>query len=699
MSSLSRLRTGIALLATLLVAMSLVFVGKASAATPPFEPDSTNEYGQINFYDAAGHQVTGGSVTDSPFALYAVASSDDPTVGHFQIAALYGYKPVSGVAPGNWSGEQLSNSTDFPVSGAPAAIANLGNDRPVVTIGANDLKLADLINDYPNTAPSGDPYFGLYQLRIALAGETKWWAADIQITGTTWTLVYPEVTAPTTAPTTTSLAVTPGDPETLATAGGTASPVTLTATVTANVAGTVQFTKNGDPLGDPVATSGGATNTATMTDIPDSPAVGAGPKTTTYGATFTPTDATTHDGSTATPVGHVVQNPAVGATTTALTADLASPQTLANIGDPASQVTLTATVTANVAGTVQFTKNDDPLGDPVATSGGATNTATMTDTPDVPSSSEVSKTTAYGATFTPTDLTTHSESSGTLSYVVKNPAAAVTMTTLAVSQDGLEGHDVSLNTTVQSSASPGTIPVGSVSWFDNASSTPLNSSPVAVDSTGNATFDLPAGIGAGAHSIVAVFTPTDPVLFAGSSSTAATFTTTPETVDTTLTLTVDPDSAAAGDPVTLTARIEAPTQQPSTDGFTTHAAPIIGGTVTFLDGTTTLGTASVDSSGVATFTIPAITAGAHSFSAQYSGSTGFAAASTTTVLSFTATAAPTGTTDTTGGTGATGATGGTLPNTGSSTVPLVALGIVLVLIGGSAVGVGRGAGRRKAVQS
>ena len=630
MRSFSRLRLPGVFAAALLGATAIAFVGVSAAATPPFEPDTTNQIGQLAFYDATGNVVTSGNVSDHPFAAFAVALNDKPAGNSANKATLYGYLPVTGVAPGNWSGEQLSASTTFPVA-SPASVAAFGANRPVATHTADDLQLSDLVTDFPHPAgDTGTANEGLYQMRLQIAGESKWWVADIKINGSTWTQVYPTVTAPTTSPTTTTLAATPTSPQTLAAAGDPASAVTLTATVTANVAGSVQFLKNGTAFGTPVAASGGATNTATMTATPDAPASGAGPVTTSYTATFTPADTAANSPSTSTALAYVVQNPAapvIPPTTTTLEAAPAGPQTLTVPGDPASPVTLTATETPAVAGSVEFFDGTTSLGVVPVTAGAATKIVT----PGSPTATSTTPaTTTYTATFTPTDTAANAPStSSPLAYVVQNPPAAVTTTELVVTPAGsLPDDDVSLTATVANSATPATIPVGTVSWFDNGSTTPLNSTPVPVDSAGHATFDMPTGIGAGDHSVVATFTPTNAVLFAASTSTAGTFTTQSATVTTTLTLTVDPPGAAAGSAVTLTAHVASGTVAPN---FSAHVAAPITGTVTFLDGSTTLGTAAV-TDGVATFTIDAISAGSHSFSAQFSGDTGFTDSTTTAVL-------------------------------------------------------------------
>src|SRR6185437_8799686 len=68
-----------------------------------------------------------------------------------------------------------------------------------------------------------------------------------------------------------------------------------------------------------------------------------------------------------------------------------------------------------------------------------------------------------------------------------------------------------------------------------------------------------------------------------------------------------------GQPVTFTASVS-----PDFSGVPT-------GTVTFMDGATTLGTATLDGTGTATFTTGALAAGTHSVTAVYGGDANFAA--------------------------------------------------------------------------
>src|ERR671931_2959795 len=107
---------------TLVAAGGVVLGMSATAlAAPPYEPDPTDQIGQILFYDASGNLVTSGNVNDSPNFKFAVATTDDPQSAN-TTATLYGYTPVNGQPPAVWSGEQLSGTTTFPVA-SPANVA------------------------------------------------------------------------------------------------------------------------------------------------------------------------------------------------------------------------------------------------------------------------------------------------------------------------------------------------------------------------------------------------------------------------------------------------------------------------------------------------------------------------------------------------------------------------------------------------
>lgn len=164
--------------------LTLVTAGSASAAVaaPPYEPDSSAA-GSIVFYDAAGAVLTQGST--STLVSYAVGSATLTATNNK--ASLYGYLPKAGQAPGAFSGELLSGPTTYPIAGAPGAVGSSAN--PAVKTTTGDVTFAQLAADFPNTA--SDAYKGLYQIRIKTS-DAKYLATDIQITGSTWTQVYPD---------------------------------------------------------------------------------------------------------------------------------------------------------------------------------------------------------------------------------------------------------------------------------------------------------------------------------------------------------------------------------------------------------------------------------------------------------------------------------------------------------------------------
>ncbi len=78
-----------------------------------------------------------------------------------------------------------------------------------------------------------------------------------------------------------------------------------------------------------------------------------------------------------------------------------------------------------------------------------------------------------------------------------------------------------------------------------------------------------------------------------------------------------PSPSTVGQSVTFTATVRA----------TSPGSGTPGGTVTFKDGTTTLGTVTLDGSGTATFSTSALTAGSQTITVSYSGSASFDASS------------------------------------------------------------------------
>ncbi|HUC27133.1 MAG TPA: Ig-like domain repeat protein, partial [Streptosporangiaceae bacterium] len=215
-------------------------------------------------------------------------------------------------------------------------------------------------------------------------------------------------------------------------------------------------------------------------------------------------------------------------TTTTLTA---SPNPPAQ-GQP---TTLTATETPATAGTMTFTNGTTTIGSSSVNPG--TGVATLSYTPSAAGT--------ITATFTPADTADYGSSSGstTLSVTVVAPVFTVSLT---VSQTGVAGTAISLSSTVMVGTT--LVSAGTVSWYDNGSATALNSTPVTPNTSGVAAYTITAGLPAGSHSIVAVFTPPSTTGFQPSQSAPQAFT---------LQAPQDPACAQTGSQCTATANIEA----------------------------------------------------------------------------------------------------------------------------------------------
>lgn len=176
------------------LALGVAHAAAASGGTPPWEPDP-NSVGGLIFYNSAGEQITGGSVNSSPIAAYvkgtSVINSADSK------ATLFGYLPVNGELPAQWSGEALGRSTTYPNASAPGTLAT--TTLPVETGGSTDETVAQLAEDFPNNDTSSDGYAHMYQLRLKTSAPgievpAKYDSADIKISGSTWSVVYPAPT-------------------------------------------------------------------------------------------------------------------------------------------------------------------------------------------------------------------------------------------------------------------------------------------------------------------------------------------------------------------------------------------------------------------------------------------------------------------------------------------------------------------------
>jgi hypothetical protein len=181
---------------------------------------------------------------------------------------------------------------------------------------------------------------------------------------------------------------------------------------------------------------------------------------------------------------------------------------------------------------------------------------------------------------------------------------ASTTTALASSANpSVFGQSVTFTATVSAVAPGAGIPSGSVTFLDGT--TPLGP-PVALNASGQATFTT-SGLTVGNHTITATY--------AGSqsyNSGSGALSGNPQVVNLpspATTVTSSDNPSVFGEAVTFTATITA-----SAPGAGTPT-----GTVTFLDGMTQLGTATLNASGQATFTTSTLAVGNHTITVSYSG--------------------------------------------------------------------------------
>ena len=357
--------------------------------------------------------------------------------------------------------------------------------------------------------------------------------------------------------------------------------VTLTATVssqsgTTTPTGTVTFLNGSTTLGTGTLNAGGVA-TLTTTTLP----VGANVIVAAYGGDSG--DA----GSSSQPVTVTITAAKV-ATTTALTASA----TAINTGQ---SVSFAATVSpqsgSNVpTGTVTFLDGATSLGTAqLNASGVATfSTTSLAAGTQLITASYVGDSKDYGSV------------SPVVSVVVTQGTIASTTTLSASATHIATGQSVAFTATVAPQAGSN-IPTGTVTFKDGSTilgTAKLNGSGIATFST--------TGLPTGTQLITASYGG-DGKDF-GSISQVVSVLVTAGSVTTTTTLTASATQVTAGTSVTFTATVAPQT------GVTAAT-----GTVTFLDGTTRLGTAQLNSNEVATFSTTALGAGTHSITASYAG--------------------------------------------------------------------------------
>jgi hypothetical protein len=201
-------------------------------------------------------------------------------------------------------------------------------------------------------------------------------------------------------------------------------------------------------------------------------------------------------------------------------------------------------------------------------------------------------------------------SSGSLNQSV---APATPVVELAVANPSTPaGQPVILTGAVLASTPGGLAPNGTGTFFDVTTGTTLASAVPLVD--GRAVLTI-ATLAPGAHSIRFTYQSNDANYVGGGSATAAT--------------TITGSAAVQG--VTLLAPPTAYTQSVVT--LTATVVPDPAGTVVFFDGSSMIGSVPLTSTGVATLSLPSLSAGNHAFTAEFIASDGSVAPLTSAVAS------------------------------------------------------------------
>ncbi|HVX20616.1 MAG TPA: Ig-like domain repeat protein [Acidimicrobiales bacterium] len=460
------LLTGLAGGAAATVGVALAPTTAGATDTPPWEPDASS-VGGLTFYDSSGNVITSGSTASGGLGAY-VEGSATVRSGDTK-ATLFAYTPVSGQSPGQWSGSQLSLSTTYPNTGAHPPLNT--STLPVVTGPDGNTSLASYIALFPNTGTG--TYAGLYQLRLKTSGTgrsftTTYDSADISVSGSTWTLVYPP---PSTTPTVTA-SVTP-------TASVHGQSVTYSATVTGSLGtatGSVAFTTVGSTTLCTATLSDGS-GSCTAANAP----VGTDTVTGTYtpGATYSSASGTTS------------LTVSKASTTTALVSSV-------NPSVYGQAVTFTATVTATApgggtpTGTVTFKDGGTTLG--TGNLNGSGVATYQTSTLSVAGSPH-SVTAVYGGDGNDTTST-----SSAVSQAVSK--ASTTTAVSAAPNPSATGTAVTFTATVSPTSPGGGVPTGTVQFAVDGTNV---GSPVAL-SAGQATYQTSSITVVGSpHSVTATY--------------------------------------------------------------------------------------------------------------------------------------------------------------------------------------------------
>jgi hypothetical protein len=267
----------------------------------------------------------------------------------------------------------------------------------------------------------------------------------------------------------------------------------------------------------------------------------------------------------------------------------------------AAPTSLSAGSITNTSASISFTPNAQASSYTVTTSP-ATTTQSITASPV--SLTGLTAGTAYTVSIATSCQNGLTSTAATVSFTTTTPPATTTTSLSSNANPSAFGQTVTLTATVSSGS--GT-PTGTVTFSDGATSL-----GTATLSSGTATLTTSA-LSVSSHSLTATYNGDSS--FSGSSST--TLTQVVNLASTATTLTSSPNPSAFGQTVTLTATASSTTGTPT-------------GSVSFYNGNSLLGNATL-SGGTGALNVSSLTAGSHSLTAIYSGSSSFATSTSATV--------------------------------------------------------------------
>lgn len=550
--------------------------------------------GTVTFSSAAGTLATTG-IDASGHAEVVV---DDIPVGSHQVVATY--------------------SGDDVYAGSAASPKNLGVAKAEVDVeltSSDDSTVTGEAVNFTATvgvqAPGGGSPDGTVQLRIdgvdvgdpvALSGGTAVFppvtsmgagnhtVAAIYSGSANYDNGQDSLTQVVAKADTTTIALATPSPAVQDTAATLTARVTAVAPGSGAPSGTVTFSANGDELGAAplAAVSGGAEASIDISDL----APGVYTITATFGGDGD------YNGSTSETISHTVIAAAAIVPTETVVTSSQNPSTYGEL------VTFTATVTAEDGstpeGAVQFSLDGTDFGDPIPVDANGVAESDTLASPEPGDHTLI-------ATFKP--ATGWSGSGDILTQTVEAAGVEVSLSSTDASAD--YGQSVSFSATVSTSAIGVGTPAGHVQFVLDG--TPLGEA-VELDGDGNATSPSVTNLSPGDHEVRALYSGSTYFKSGSSSLTQGV-----AKVGTTTTLSATPANATFGQTVTLKATV---TPASSAAGNPT-------GTVVFKRGSTTIASVPVASgpggTAVATVNVSTLAAGSHAITAEYSGTSVFAA--------------------------------------------------------------------------